>query len=197
MMLVDPAARRSGIGSRLMEAALDALPAMPASASTPLPPASRCIAASASTAEYELARTTVTAGQHRPSPRRPPDRAGRPARDLRPRPRGIRRRPRRAARTISTAAPPISPGSRKAHTASAVPVTATRRSGRWSPEVATSARALVDHCLAAHDGQSFVVDIPQRPDGLSFHVERPFLRMCRGSPRHREVPDQHFRDRRP
>ena len=50
-----------------------------------------------------------------------------------------------------------------------------------------SARALVARCLATHAGQSFVVDIPRRPDGLSFHVERPFLRMCRGNPRDLEA----------
>jgi GNAT superfamily N-acetyltransferase len=188
MMLVDPAERRSGIGSQLMEVALDAL-------------GDSCVRLDATPAgdplyrrfgfqdEYQLARTKVTAGQHRPSPH---------------------------VRAMETAdLPEIFARDREVFGAdrSALLADLYRRAadlawigdraycfGRpghlyWQigPVVAGSgeaARDLVEHCLSHHAGRTFALDVPQRPDGLAFPVERPFLRMSRGAPRAHGRPDQ-------
>ena len=190
MMLVDPAERRSGIGSQLMEAALDALgdahvrlDATPAGE-----PMYRRFGFQS---EYELARTKVTAGLHRPSPR---VRAMEPA-DL---PAVFKRDSdvfganrsallaelyRRAPDLAWTADGAYSFG-RPGHLYSQI-----------GPVVADSAEGasnLVEHCLSHHAGRTFALDIPQRVDGLTFPVERPFLRMSRGAPRSHGIPERVF-----
>ena len=68
MMLVDPAARRSGVGSRLMEAALDSLPSDACVRLDATPAGEPLYRRYGFTAEYELARTTAA---NEASPRSP------------------------------------------------------------------------------------------------------------------------------
>jgi GNAT superfamily N-acetyltransferase len=191
MMLVDPAARRSGIGSRLMEAALDSLPSDCCVRLDATPAGEPLYRRYGFAAEYELARTTATTEGPPPSPEvRPIAPDDLPAifatdHDVF----GANRAPLLA--DFYRRAPDLAWITEGAY--------CFGRPGFRHPQIGPvvagsvdSARALVAQCLATHDGQSFVVDIPRRPDGLSFHVERPFLRMCRGSRRHREVPTSIF-----
>src|SRR3954451_17495357 len=68
MMLVDTAERRSGIGSQLMEAALEGLQDLHVRLDA-TPAGEPLYRRFGFTAQYELARTRITAAQHRPSPR--------------------------------------------------------------------------------------------------------------------------------
>jgi predicted N-acetyltransferase YhbS len=190
MMLVDTAERRSGIGSRLMEAALEGLSDVPARLDA-TPAGEPLYRRFGFAGEYELARTRITAGQHRPSPR---VRAIGPA-DL---PAIFARDREVFGADRSTLLADLC---RRAPDLAWISDTAYcfGRPGHlyWQigPVVADSgeaAREIVTHCLAAHDSRTFAVDVPQRPDGLAFGMERPFLRMSRGVPRRHGIPEQVF-----
>ena len=182
MMLVDPAERRSGIGSQLMEAALDALgPAHVRLDATPAgEPMYRRFGFQD---ESRLVRTKVTAaGHHRPSPRaRAVESADLPA--IFARDREIFGADRSALLSeLYRRAPDLAWMTDRAY--------CFGRPGHLFPQIgplvaesAEAARELVEHCLSCHAGRTFVLDLPQRPDGLDLPIERPFLRMSRGAPR--------------
>jgi GNAT superfamily N-acetyltransferase len=190
MMLVDPAERRSGIGSQLMEAALQALGDMHVRLDA-TPAGEPMYRRFGMQAEYELARTKVTAGEHPPSPRvraiEPVDLPAIFARDRdvfgADRSRLLAELYRRAPGLAWTAGGAYCFG-RPGHLYSQIgPVVA---------DSAEAARELVDHCLSQHGGTTFALDVPKRADGLTFVVERPFLRMSRGVPRRRGIPEHVF-----
>ncbi len=177
MMLVDPAERRGGIGSRLMETALaelggawvrlDATPA-----GEPL------YRRFGFEGEHNLARTKVTGAKHPPSKSVRPIEPG----DLPP----IFARDREAFGADRSAL--LAALYRRAPDLAwmAVGGYCFGRPGylysQIGPVVADNpgiARELVDHCLSVHEGRTFAIDVPERPDGLAYPIERPFLRMSR------------------
>jgi predicted N-acetyltransferase YhbS len=192
MMLVDPTERRSGIGSQLMEAALGALgDAWVRLDATPAgEPLYRRFGFQG---EYPLARTKAVARSERfaPSPRarpvQPEDLPRIFARDRR-----VFGADRSALLTeLYRRAPELAWTTERAY--------CFGRPGhlcyQLGPVVADNfdlAREIVQHCLSQHEGRTFAVDVPQRPDNLTFDVERPFLRMSRGVPRPHGRPEHVF-----
>jgi GNAT superfamily N-acetyltransferase len=176
MMLVDPIVRRGGIGSRLMEAALDALRGRTVRLdATPFgEPMYRKFGF---VDEYSLARTKVAG----------PGRASSSVRlialDDLP---GIFARDRAAFGADRSAllsdlhrrAPDLAWTSSSGAYCFGRPGFLLSQIGPVVAPDAAAARELVDHCLAAHPGREFIVDTVQRPDGLDYPVVRPFLRMC-------------------
>jgi GNAT superfamily N-acetyltransferase len=189
MMLVDPAVRRGGIGSRLMVAALTALKDQSVRLDA-TPAGEPMYRKFGFVDEYPLARATAAGG--RPSdnvrPMRPFDLPGIFARD-----RAVFGGDRSALLAdLYRRAPDLAwVGSTGAW--------CFGRPGFLFPQIGPivapdcyAAREVVDHCLAAHPGREFVVDVVQRPDGLDFPVLRPFLRMCLGESRTFGEPGQVF-----
>lgn len=190
MMLVDPAARRGGIGSRLMEAALEALSGHVVRLDA-TPAGEPMYRKFGFVDEYRLARSKVAGG------------GGRIAPDVRPIAPGdlpaIFARDRQvfgADRSALLAdlyrrAPGFAWIGRDAY--------CFGRPGFLFPQIGpvvalepAGARAVVDTCLAHHDGQTFVLDVPEREEGLRFEVLRPFLRMSLGEARVHGSPEQVF-----
>jgi hypothetical protein len=189
MMLVDPAARRTGIGSRLMEAALDALQDQKCVRLDATPAGEPMYRRFGFADEYALARTKISGGQLSSEVRaiQPADLDeifvhdrevfGADRSDL------LGELYRRAPNLAWTAHGAYCFG----------------RPGFLFPQIGPvvapnlhSARTVVEHCLATHPGQAFVIDIAQRADGFAFPVERPFLRMCRGEKRVFGRPEKVF-----
>jgi len=180
MMLVDPAARRSGIGTRLMETVLDEIGRTVVRLdATPLgEPLYRRFGF---TDEYPLARTRVTADRaaHRESPRArpvsPSDLTAIGARDREVF--GADRTPLLAG--LLRRAPEFAWRTETAY--------CFGRAGALCPQLgpivaedAASAVELLHHAFAAHHGRTFLLDVPNPPNGLGLPVERPFRRMLRG-----------------
>ena len=190
MMLVDTAERRSGIGSQLMEAALEGIGSLHVRLDA-TPAGEPLYRRFGFEDEYQLERTKVAAGQHRPSPRvRAMEAADLPA--IFARDRDVFGADRSALLTdLFRRAPEL------AWTADGAYCFGRPGYRYWQigPVVADSgerAREVVGHCVAAHHGRAFALDVPQRPDGLALTVERPFLRMSRGVPRRHGIPEQVF-----
>jgi GNAT superfamily N-acetyltransferase len=185
MMLVDPAARRAGIGSKLMEAALASLPADCRVRLDATPAGEPLYRRFGFTAEHELARTKVTAQGFRPSPRvRAIETADLPA--IFERDREVFGADRSMLLTdLHRRAPGL------AWTAGGGycfgrPGYLYSQIGPVVADDADTARELVEHCLARNEGETFLLDIPQ--GSLRFAVERPFLRMSRGESRVYGIP---------
>jgi predicted N-acetyltransferase YhbS len=190
MMLVDTAERRSGIGSQLMEAALEGIGNLRVRLDA-TPAGEPLYRRFGFEGEYQLERTKVVPGQHRPSPRvRAMEEADLPAVFARDREvfgadrsellADFYRRAPELAWTADGAYCFGRPGYRYWQIG---PVVA---------DCGEAAREVVEGCLAAHGGRTFAIDIPQRAGGLAFPVERPFLRMSRGVPRPHGIPEQVF-----
>ncbi len=189
MMLVDPAVRRGGIGSKLMEAALEALAGQHVRLDA-TPAGEPMYRKFGFLGEYSLARTKVAGGGQLFGDVRaiePADLAAIFARD-----REVFGADRSALLAeLYRRAPHLAWTGRGAY--------CFGRPGHLFPQigpvVATDlegARAVVDHCLARHEGRTFVLDLPDRQDGLGFEVLRPFLRMSLGEVRQHGRPEQVF-----
>ncbi len=189
MMLVDPAVRRGGIGSTLMEAALDALKGQHVRLDA-TPAGEPMYRKFGFLDEYRLARTKAFAeGRVSPDVRsiEPADLPALCARD-----REVFGADRSALLTeLYRRAPDLAWVGRGAY--------CFGRPGHLFPQIGPvvasdfdGARAVVDHCLSQHQGKTFVLDLPDRPDGLGFEVLRPFLRMSLGEVRQHGRPEQVF-----
>lgn len=190
MMLVDPAARRGGIGSRLMEAALEALKGAHVRLDA-TPAGEPMYRKFGFLDEYRLARTKVAGGGGRVLP------------DVRP--------------IMAYDLPEVCARDREVFGADRAALLADLlqrgpdlawigrgaycfgRPGYLFPQIgpvvaedAAGARDLVQHVLALHPGWEFVLDVPEREDGLKFEVLRPFLRMSLGEVRQHGRPEQVF-----
>jgi predicted N-acetyltransferase YhbS len=192
MMLVDPAARRSGIGTRLMQACLDDIGDGVSVRLDATPAGEPLYRQFGFVDEYPLDRARITADpeRHRASPSiRPLTPADLPeiaARDL---------EVFGADRTALLAdllrrAPDLAWRSETAY--------CFGRPGHLFPQIgpvvaddAASARAVVDHCLSAQIGRSFVMDVP-RPNAFDLTPDRPFLRMSLRERRDHGRPDHVF-----
>ena len=188
MMLVDPAARRGGIGSKLMEAALEALQGQHVRLDA-TPAGEPMYRKFGFAGEYSLARTKAAGGRLSPDvrPMATSDLPAIFARDLE-----VFGADRSALLAdLYRRAPDLAWAGRDAY--------CLGRPGFLFPQVgpvigsnAEAAREVVDHCLARREGQTFVLDLPDRPDGLGFEVLRPFLRMALGEVRAHGRPEQVF-----
>ena len=190
MMLVDTAERRSGIGSQLMEAALEGIGGLLVRLDA-TPAGEPLYRRFGFEGEYQLERTKISGGEQRQSPRvRAIERADLPSIFARDREvfgadrsallADLYRRAPELAWTVDGAYCFGRPG---------------HLYWQLGPVVAESceaARELVGHCVATQDRRTFAIDVPHRPDGLAFTVERPFLRMTRGVPRRHGIPEQVF-----
>jgi hypothetical protein len=189
MMLVDPAVRRGGIGSTLMEAALEALKGQHVRLDA-TPAGEPMYRKFGFLDEYRLARTKVTGGGALSPDVRPIEPADLP--EILASDREIFGADRSALLTdLYRRAPNLAWIGRGAY--------CFGRPGHLFPQLGPvvasnleGARAVVNHCLARHDGQAFVVDLPDRPDGLGFEILRPFLRMSLGEVRRHGRPEQVF-----
>jgi predicted N-acetyltransferase YhbS len=188
MMLVDPAVRRGGIGSRLMEAALEALAGTHVRLDA-TPVGEPMYRKFGFVDEYRLARTKAAGGRLSANVRaiEPGDLPAIFARD-----REVFGADRSALLgDFYRRAPELSWISRDAY--------CFGRPGYLFPQLGPvvasdveGAREVVEHCLARHPGREFVIDVPERPEGLSFEVLRPFLRMSLGEARVHGRPEQVF-----
>jgi GNAT superfamily N-acetyltransferase len=180
MMLVDPAARRGGIGSRLMEAALAALSGAHVRLDA-TPAGEPMYRKFGFVDEYRLMRMKVEGGGVETADVRPIETADLPA--LLARDREVFGADRRALLAdLHRRAPDLAWIGRGAY--------CFGRPGHLFPQIgpvvaedAAGARAVVQQCLANHEGRTFVIDVPEREDGLSGEVLRPFLRMALGKAR--------------
>jgi GNAT superfamily N-acetyltransferase len=189
MMLVDPAARGSGIGPRLMETAVEAL----SSAQIRLdatPAGEPMYRRFGFVNEFAIARTTASGGSVSVRAR-PIGEADLP---------GIFERDRVVFGADRSAL--LSDLYRRAPEFAWIGRGGSYcfgRPGHLYPQIgpvvgrdAAAARELIEHCMAMHAGTTFVLDVPQRSDGLDFSVERPFLRMRRGPAEDFGAPEQIF-----
>lgn len=179
MMLVNPAARRSGIGTRLMEACLDAIGPDIAVRLDATPLGEPLYRRFGFVDEYPLARARTAPLPDRAAGARPIRSADLPSILARDRQvfgadrsvllsRLFRRVPELAWRTDRAYC--------------------FGRPGYIRPQIGplvaddlASARELLGSVLAAQDGATmFTIDIPQSSGGLGFAPERPFVRMRRG-----------------
>jgi len=195
MMLVDPDARRSGIGTSLIEAALDALSAEPCVRLDATPAGQPLYRKFGFAGEYELVRATIAiaegsatiSGDVRPMQ----------AEDLPT----VFARDRQVfggdrselLNSFYYRAPKFA---RIVRHAGSVIGYSFGRTGYLYPQLgplvannAGVARDIVTACLADQPGQTVAMDVPL-PDSnwiawlesLGFHLQRPFLRMYRGTP---------------
>lgn len=206
MMLVDPSERGAGIGSRLLESALDAL--SPQSCvrldATPLGQPLYCRHGFVPEYELDRAKVTVAAERFHPLPGA--------ARPMEPEDLhrvlefdrqvfGADRREllvslyRRAPKFAWVAGQ----GSLLAGYSFGRPGYLYNQFGPIIAESAGIARELVSHCFFRHDGVSFAIDVPEAArewvpwmESVGFEVERPFLRMSRGEIRSHGLPERQF-----
>jgi predicted N-acetyltransferase YhbS len=192
MMLVDPAARRSGIGTRLMEACLDAIGDGACVRLDATPFGEPMYRRFGFVDEYQLARAFLTSGaEHRRSPRvRPITPADLPA--ILERDREVFGAGRGALLAdLLRRAPELAWQSDAAY--------CFGRPGYIRPQIGpvvaddlAAADEVLGHCLAGSLGATFTIDIPLRPGAFPVRVERPFLRMCRGKLRDGGMTDRVF-----
>jgi predicted N-acetyltransferase YhbS len=194
MMLVDPEARRSGLGTRLMEAALDALAAESCVMLDATPLGEPLYRRFGFGGEYELVRAKIgvpTAGvapdAENASPMLPDDLDAVFARD-----REVFGADRRALlASFYRRAPDLAWVARRdgelAGYCFGRPGYLYRQIGPVVAESEDAARDLVGRCLASHPGDTVAVDAPRSAAGwlgwlssAGFTIERPFLRMRRG-----------------
>jgi GNAT superfamily N-acetyltransferase len=194
MMLVHPDARRAGIGTRLMEAALEALAGEACVRLDATPLGERLYRRLGFSSEYELVRARVTA---------PHGRFGPVPENVRPMENGdwaevlaldcqVFGADRSALLTsFYRRAPDLAC---TVHSGKTLRGYCFGRSGylyrQLGPIVADDvavARDLVAHCLARQPGENLAVDVPRFPpdwivwlESMGFTVERLFLRMGRG-----------------
>lgn len=188
MMLVDPSARRGGIGSRLMESALEALSGKHVRLDA-TPAGEPMYRKFGFVDEYRLMRAQVSGGRLSPDVRPivPDDLPAIFARD-----REVFGADRDALLAeLYRRAPDLAWIGRDAY--------CFGRPGHLCPQIgpvvaidAESAREVVEHCLAHHTGTTFVIDLPERRDGLGYEVLRPFLRMSLREAQEHGRPGQVF-----
>lgn len=210
MMLVDPRARLAGIGSRLLEAALEALAEESCVRLDATPAGEPLYCRYGFVPEYGLTRAKVTVAAERF---------------------------RRSRDTVRASVRPIGPGDLSEVFAKDGEIFGADRSALLAsfyaraPELAWTARDqasllgycfgrpgyrygqlgpivadspsvaidLVSHCLSGQDGRTVVVDAPLPAsewtrwlESVGFERERPFLRMRRGENRYPGIPDRQF-----
>ena len=194
MMLVDPAARRAGVGTRLMDAALDALAGEPCVRLDATPLGEQLYRRFGFQGEYELerAKVTVAPGHFGSTPEavRPmsaADLAGVFARD-----RQVFGADRSAIlASLYRRAPDLAwiacRGEALAGYCFGRPGYLYRQLGPVVADDAAVAGKLVTGCLAGQAGETLAVDVPRLPtewtgwlEAAGFRVERSFLRMYRG-----------------
>jgi GNAT superfamily N-acetyltransferase len=206
MMLVDPRARSVGIGSRLLEAALDALAEESCVRLDATPAGEPLYRRYGFVPEYELTRAKVTVAAERfPQPAdrvrplAPGDLSGVFVKD-----REVFGADRSALlASFYARAPELAWTARDQ--ASLLGYCFGRpgyRYGQLGPIVAESlsvATGLVSRCLSGQDGRTVVVDAPRLApewthwlESAGFEMERPFLRMRRGENRHPGIPDRQY-----
>lgn len=179
MMLVDPGARRSGVGAALMQAVLEAIGESVRVRLDATPLGEPLYRRFGFVDEYPLGRAAVTpsiaarSGRARPIAAADLEKIGALDREVFGADRCallgdlLRRAPDLAWQTDSAYCFGR-PGYLRPHI------------GPLVARDAASARELLAHCVAAHPAAAFTVDVPRRPAGLEVVIERPFLRMCRG-----------------
>jgi GNAT superfamily N-acetyltransferase len=189
MMLVDPGARRGGIGSKLMEGALEALAGQHVRLDA-TPAGEPMYRKFGFLDEYRLARTKVRGGGRLSACVRAIEPADLPAIFVRDR--EVFGADRSAVLSdLYRRAPDLAWMGGDAY--------CFGRPGYLFPQLGPvvasdleAARAVIEHCLAVHEGQTFVLDLPDRADGIGFEVLRPFLRMSLGEVRPHGRPEQVF-----
>ena len=206
MMLVDPGKRRSGVGSQLMETALEALASESCVRLDATPSGEPLYRRSGFVPEYGLARTRLTVAAEQLCPTRakarPMESEDFP--DVFTLDREVFGADRTALlRSFYERNPRFAWVTRDGASLAGY---CFGRSGylynQLGPLVATTgeaARELVAHCLAGQEGCSFALDTPLAQaewlswlQSIGFVVERPFLRMRRGENHHPGVPDFQF-----
>jgi GNAT superfamily N-acetyltransferase len=194
MMLVDPDARRSGIGTRLMEAALEALAGESCVMLDATPLGEPLYRRFGFSGEYELVRAklgSVTIGfQPGPAPVGPTDAVD--LEEVLARDRAVFGADRGALlRSLHRRAPELAWIARVGKSLTGYcfgrPGYLYRQIGPVAAESEAVARDLVGRCLASDPGGAVAVDVPRAASGwlewlcsVGFTVERPFLRMRRG-----------------
>lgn len=206
MMLVHPDARRTGIGTRLMGAALDALGNEGCVRLDATPFGVPLYRRFGFTGEYELVRARVTAApglsgavSDNVCPMQPDDLAEVFARDLQVF--GANRSALLAS--LYDRAPGLAWTVRRGDALLGYcfgrPGYMYRQLGPVIAEDETIARDLVGTCLAGLTGEHLAMDVPQLASGWTrwlasagFTIERPFLRMCRGENQSPGLPEHQF-----
>jgi GNAT superfamily N-acetyltransferase len=197
MMLVHPDARRAGIGTRLVDAALDALPGGTCVRLDATPLGEPFYRRFGFSGEYELVRAKVAV---------PSGRFGPVPENVRPMGTGdfaeVFTRDCQvfgADRSVLLAsfyrrAPDLAWTVHRGETLLGYcfgrPGYLYRQLGPVVAESAAAARDLVFRCLAGQPGEDLALDVPRSARGwiawlesVGFIIERPFLRMCRGQTR--------------
>lgn len=188
MMLVDPAARRSGIGSRLMESALAALSGRHVRLDA-TPAGEPMYRKFGFVDEYRLMRATASGGRLSNAVR-PMTNDDLPA--ILERDRDVFGADRSSLLSeLHRRAPDLAWMGRDAY--------CFGRPGHLFPQIGPvvacnpeGAREVVEHCLARHPGTTFALDLPDRSDGLGYETLRPFLRMGLREARTHGDPGQVF-----
>jgi len=206
MMLVDPAARRGGIGSQLLAAALDALAEEPCVRLDATPAGEPLYRRFGFVPEYELSRAKTTVEHERfrgawhTAARRM---ESEDFDEVLTRDREIFGADRSALLlSFHGRAPELAwtawDGALLTGYCFGRPGYRYHQLGPIVAESSDAARALVAGCLATQDGRSIAVDVPRRPEWVEwlvsagFEIERPFLRMRRGENRDIGLPGRQF-----
>jgi GNAT superfamily N-acetyltransferase len=206
MMLVHPDARRAGIGTKLMEAALDGLANESCVRLDATPLGEPLYRRFGFNAEYKLARTKVDVpfGGFGPVPKtvRPMDTAD--LAEVFAQDRKVFGADRSVVLTSCfNRAPDLAwtayRGTQLVGYCFGRPGYLFRQLGPLVAEDAAVARDLVTGCLAGHAGEKVAIDVPLHLsewiawlESTGFITERPFLRMCRGETQCPGIPALQF-----
>jgi GNAT superfamily N-acetyltransferase len=191
MMLVDPEARRSGIGTRLMEVALDALSAETCVMLDATPLGAPLYRRFGFTGEHELVRAQfgVAPGSFRPPPENKSPMGAADLEEVFARDREVFAADRSVLlASFRQRAPEFAWVARRGGTLAGYcfgrPGYRYRQIGPVVAENEAAARDLVGACLMGLDSGPVAMDVPTRwlhwLRSVGFTIERPFLRMRRG-----------------
>ena len=203
MMLVDPRLRRSGIGSRLLAAALDAASGRACIRLDATPAGEPLYRRFGFVPEYPLARATIAAGPRAPLPSRaiamtPSHLAS--VFDLDPQIFGADRSSLLSAffHRAPQSAAVLYEGATLRGYSFGRPGYRYHQIGPIVAESAAVAQELATYCLSSAPGP-LAIDIPRHSpewiewlESIAFKIERPFLRMRRGDNAFPGIPEQQF-----
>jgi GNAT superfamily N-acetyltransferase len=206
MMLVDPETRLGGIGSRLLEAALDKLREEPCIRLDATPAGEPLYRRYGFTAEYPLARTKTLVTAERFGPKRNNVERMKPVElaEVFAPDRLVFGADRSALlASFFNRSPELAWVARDGATLTGYcfgrPGNLYSQLGPIVADDSLIARDLVSRSLCGQNGRQIAIDVPthatewiQWMESVGFEVERPFLRMCRGSNPSAGLPDRVF-----